>query len=578
MKNMSCVFILAIILFSVDSQAVIPFASSLVSGNDADAIFSSFLPDPVRLPKSGIVPLLLLQKGKKSSIISLPVSEGGGLQPDKGAVFTGYPFELNRYGNENKEQSKTDGKSPPPQQKRQSKKQMTKGQSSSDSSGSSDSGAASASASGNNESHARHLEKLKEILKAAEKSLKTMDQKNNIDDFYAELKALYRENPDILAEKGYLESAEYRWQGVLSLLKLYFPEKLEEGEMTHVLIKHPGFKKLPANLIRIFAKAVLPQLDLPEELPNYELVDRLLDAANSNILRLMHTYLGIQQCLRQLVALFITQLPLMATEEPKNYIFQDTTGHVNVFSIRRNSKGHYRFFFVDSLSAFKRYKKEQLYSPLSHFVGLAITLAIKYHDFTDSRFFFLPGRQASGVGCESFALHDLVTLLESPMLARNGYYVDKEPLTKDNMLEFFLQTIYLGDEQLGRLLINGESKDFIETVDKPVIDKHKLDSMILMALQTWQKAGLEPDLVKLYQLRQFPLRFAYLTQGQLNLKRLLERFSEERQKEVNQVIDETRGLLTLNDGICHTVNLAATLQWMKLNIDLLDINRPGQEK
>ncbi len=574
---MSCVSILAIIFFSFDSRAAMPFALSLVSGNDVDAIFSSFLSDPIRLPKSRNVPLLLLQKGKKSSIISLPVSEGGGLQPDKGAVFTGYPFELNRYGNENKEQSKTDGKSPPPQQKRQSKKQMTKGQGSSGSSGSSDSGAASAS--GNNESHVRHLEKLKEIVKAAEKSLKTKDQKNNIDDFYAELEALYRENPDILEEKGYLESAEYRWKGVLNLLKLYFPEKLEEGEITHVLIKHPGFKKLPANLIRIFAKAVLPKLELPEGLPNYELVDRLLDAANSNVLRLMHTYLGIQQCLRQLVALFITQLPLMATEEPKNYIFQDTTGHVNVFSIRKNSKGHYRFFFVDSLSAFKRYKKEQLYSPLSHFVGLAITLAIKYHGFTDSRFFFLPGRQLSGFGCESFALHDLVTLLESPMLARNGYYVDKEPLAKDNMLKFFLQTIYLGGgEQLGRLLVNGESKDFIETVDKPAIDKHHLDSMILMELQTWQKSGLAPGLVKVYQLRQFPLRFAHLTQGRLNLKRLLESFPEERQKEVNQVIDETRGLLTLNDGACHNVNLAATLLWMKMNIDLLDMNGLSQEK
>ncbi|WOG26853.1 hypothetical protein [Endozoicomonas sp. 8E] len=102
--------------------------------------------------------------------------------------------------------------------------------------------------------------------------------------------------------------------------------------------------------------------------------------------------------------------------------------------------------------------------------------------------------------------------------------------------------------------------------------------MILVELQTWQKSGLAPDLVKLYQLRQFPLRFAYLTQGQLNLKRLLERFPEERQKEVNQVIDETRGLLTLNDGICHNVNLAATLLWMKMNIDLLDMNGLGQEK
>ncbi|WOG26854.1 hypothetical protein [Endozoicomonas sp. 8E] len=78
--------------------------------------------------------------------------------------------------------------------------------------------------------------------------------------------------------------------------------------------------------------------------------------------------------------------------------------------------------------------------------------AIKYHGFTDSRFFFLPGRQLSGFGCESFALHDLVTLLESPMLACNGYYVDKEPLAKDNMLQFFLQTIYLGGATTGTIV------------------------------------------------------------------------------------------------------------------------------
>ncbi len=92
-------------------------------------------------------------------------------------------------------------------------------------------------------------------------------------------------------------------------------------------------------------------------------------------------------------------------------------------------------------------------------------------------------------------------------------------------------------------------------------------------------SGPEPDFVTLSQLRQFPLRFAHLTQGQQNLNRLLEKIPEERQKEVNQVIDETRGLLTLNDGtLRNNVNLAATLLWMKLNVDLLDGNCQGQGK
>ncbi|WOG27247.1 hypothetical protein [Endozoicomonas sp. 8E] len=506
--------------------------------------------------------------------------EGHGLQPDKGTEFTGYPFELNRCGNENKEQTKSDGKSPPPSQERQSKKQQNKGQGRAGSSGPSGSGAASASASGNDESHVRHLEKLKAILKAAKKSLKTMNQEKNIDDFYTELEELYRVNPGLLEEKGSLESREYRWKAILRLLQLYFPGKLEKGEMTHILFDYPEFKTYPEKLIRLFTKAMLPELALPEELSSEESIDRLLGTASLNIIKLMHTYLGMHQCLHQLFVLFLNQLPLMATEEPKNYIFQDKTGHVIVFSIRRNSKGHYRIFVVDSLSTFKHYCPEQTHSPMSHFVALALTLAIKYHGFTDSRFFFLPRRQVSAFGCESFMLHDLETLLESPMLAQNGYYADKEPLAKENMLNFFLQIMYLeGTKQLGQLVINGVSKDFIETADQPAFDMEDLDSFIVMALSTWKESGLEPDLVKLYQLRQFPPRFAHLTQGQQNLKRLLEKFPKERQKEVNQVIDETRGFLSVNDRTCHNkVNLAATLLWMKMNIDLLDMPPPGQEK
>ncbi|WP_422139869.1 hypothetical protein [Endozoicomonas sp. ALC020] len=575
MKNMSHVFIFASIFWSAGGQAVIPHTSSLLSSGGVDAILSSFLSDPIRLPESKVVPFLLLQKKKKGSIVSSPVSEWGGLQPDKATVFSAYPFELNRFGNENKKQTKTGNQSPPPQQQRQSKKQRSEGLGSSGSSA-----AASASASGNGEGHARYLEKLKEILKATEKSLKTMDQKKNIDDFNEEVKKFYAENPGILEEKGSLEKSQYRWKAILSLLQLYFPGKLETGEMTHVLLDYPKLKKLPVNLIEFFAKAVLPELELPKGLLDDELVERVLDAASADIIKLMHIYIGFPQCLYQLVALFITELPLMAAEEPKNYIFQVKTGHISVFSIRRNSKGHYRVFVADSLNVFKYYNNEQTYSPLPHFVALALTLAIKYHGFTDSRFYFFPQRQVSRFGCESFVFHDLETLLAFPMLADNGYYSEKEPLTKEKMLRFFLQIMYLeGSEQLGRLVINGEDKDFIETLDKPAFDTLDLESLVMMALRNWKDWGLEPDLVKLYQLCQFPPRFAYLTQGQQRLKRLLENFPEERQQEVNQVIDKTRGLLSLDDGTCHNnVNLAATLLWMQLNIDLMDKSCSGQKK
>ncbi|WOG27251.1 hypothetical protein [Endozoicomonas sp. 8E] len=346
MKNSCCVFIFSSIFLPAGSQAAIPYTSSLVSGYGVDTILSSLLSDPVRLPKSKVATLLLLQKGKKGSAISLPVFEQHGLQPDKGTEFTAYPFELNHYGNENKEQSKTDGKSPPPQQEQQSKKQSNKGQASSGYSGSSGAGAASASASGNDESHARHLEKLKEILKAAKKSLKTIDQKKNIGDFYAELQELYRANPDLLEQKGSLEDKEHRWKAILRLLQLYFPGKLEEGKLRHVLFDYPEFKTLPAVLIKVFTREVVPELKLSEELPKDELVDRLVGTDNPHIIRLMHAYLGFHHCLRQLLAMFIIQLPLMTVEEPKNYIFQDKTGHVIVVSIRRNSKGRYRFFLL----------------------------------------------------------------------------------------------------------------------------------------------------------------------------------------------------------------------------------------
>ncbi|WP_257276316.1 MULTISPECIES: hypothetical protein, partial [unclassified Endozoicomonas] len=88
---MTFVFIVPILLLSGSSQALVPHISSFVSGDGVDAILSSFLPDPIRLPKSNVAPLLLLQKGEKGSKISSPVSEGGGLQPDKGTTFTGYP-------------------------------------------------------------------------------------------------------------------------------------------------------------------------------------------------------------------------------------------------------------------------------------------------------------------------------------------------------------------------------------------------------------------------------------------------------------------------------------------------------
>ncbi len=576
---MTIVFILPVLLLSCSSQASVPLTSSFVSGYSIDAILSSFLP-PIRLPKSNVAPLLLLHKRKKGSIISLPISERGWLQPNKGTTFTGYPFQLNRYGNENKEQSKTDGKSPPPQQEQQSKKQSDKGQGSSGSSGSSGSGAASASASGNDEGHVRHLEKLKEILKAAEKSLKTMDQKKNIDDFNAELERLYAKSPNLLKEKGSLESAGYRWKAILSLLKHHFPGKLEKGEMLHVLIEYPKLESLPENLIRLFAGRAFPQLVLPEGMPKELLIDTILDVASPLTLKLMQTYIGFPQCLHQLVGLFITQLPLMAIGETKNFIFQEQTGHVNVFSIRKNTEGRHRVFVVDSLSVFKRYYEDQVYSNLAHFVTLALTLALKYHGFTDSRFYFLPERQASGFGCESFMLHDLATLLEAPMLAGNGYYADKAPLSNDNMVKFFLQIMYQVDaEQLGRLRLNGEIKYFTDAADKPAFDTHDLNILIIMALRAWEVSGLEPDLFKFYQLLQFPQRFAHLTQGQQRLKRLLEKFPEERQKEVDQVVDATRGLLSGNGGVCNSnINLAATLLWMKMNIELLEINQPGQEE
>ncbi|WOG26151.1 hypothetical protein [Endozoicomonas sp. 8E] len=578
---MTIVFILTILLLSFSSQASVPLTSSFVSGDSVDAILSSFSPDLIRLPKSNVAPLLLLKKSKKGSIISLPVSERDGLQPNKGTTFTGYPFQLNRYGNENKEQCKTDGKSPPSQQEQQSKKQSDKGQGSSGSSGSSGTGAASASASGNDESHARHLEKLKEILKAAEKSLKTMDQKKNIDDFLAELKRLYVASPHLLEEKGSLVNREYSWKAILRLLKHHFSDKLEEGEMSHVLLEYPGFEDLPEELIRLLARNVLPESALPQGVPKETLVHFIVNSVSPITLWYMQTHLGHPQCLQQLIGLFITQLPLMATGESKKFIFQDHTSHVNVFFIRKNAKGRYRVFVVDSLRVFKRYNEGQVYSPLAHFVTLALTLALKYHGFTDSRFYFLPERQCQycNLGSETFMLHDLKTLLEFPMLAGNGYYVDKEPLANDNMFRFFFNITYDPAEQLGRLRVNGEIKYFTDTADKPALNAHDLSTLIIMSLHTWSSMGLEPDLFKFYQLRQFPQRFAYLTQGQQRLKRLLEKFPEERQKEVDQVVDETRGLLSGNDGICNNnTNLAATLLWMKMNIELLDMNRPGQEK
>ncbi|WOG26152.1 hypothetical protein [Endozoicomonas sp. 8E] len=524
---------------------------------------------------------MLLQKGKKGSIISLPVSERDELQPNKGTTFTGYPFQLNRYGNENKEKSKTDGKSPPSQQEQHSKKQSDKGQGSSGPSGSSGSGGASASASGNDERHARHLEKLKEILKAAEKSLKTMDQKKNIEDFNAELERLYAACPEILEEKGSLERGEYRWKAILSLLKHHFPRELEEGEMSHVLLEYPSLASLPDKVIRLFAKEGLSELSLPEGLPKQELVDLIENAVDPLALKYLQTHLGYPQCLQQLIGLFITQLPLMATGESKNVIFQDHAGHVSVFSIRKNAKGLYRVFVVDSLSVFKRYYEGQVYSALAHFVSLALTLALKHHGFTDSRIYFLPGRQGSGFSCESFMLHDLETLLKFPMMAGNGYYSDREPLTNDNMVKFFLRMTFVADaEQLGRLRVNGEVKYFKDTADKPSLNTHDQNILILRVLENWSVSGLEPDLVKFYQLRQFPLRFAYLTRGQQRLKRLLERFPEERQKEVDRAVDKTRGLLSGNGEVgINNDNLAATLMWMKMNIELLEMNdRPGQEE
>ncbi|WP_257279924.1 hypothetical protein [Endozoicomonas sp. ISHI1] len=575
---MTFVFIVPILLLSGSSQALVPHISSLASGEGVDAILSSFLPDPIRLPKSNVAPLLLLQKGEKGSIISSPLSEGGGLQPDKGTTFTGYPFELNRYGNENKEQTKTDGKSPPPQQERQSKKQNDKGQGASGSSGSSGS-STSASASGNDESRARHLEKLKEILKAAEKSLKTMDQKKNIDDFNAELERLYAESPDILQEKGSLENGEHRWKAILRLLKHHFPGKLEKGEMSHVLLEYSRFESLSENLIRLFAKDVLG-LVLPQEMPKQALIEKIKSVANPLTMKFVQTYLGSSQCLLQLIGLFITQLPLMATGESKNFIFQDQTGHFSVLSIRKNDKGRYRVFTVDSLSVFKRCYEDQVYSSLAHLVGLALTLALKYHGFTDSRFYFLPERQGSGFDNVSFMLHDLKTLLESPLMAGKGYYADKEPLTNDNMVKFFLHiTFGVDTEQLGRLRVNGEIKYFTDTADNPALNTHDLNTLILMSLETWSGYGLEPDLFKFFQLSWFPPRFAYLTQGQQRLEGLLEKFPEERQKEVDKVVDETRGLLSVKDGTCNNnTNLAATLLWMKMNIELLEMNRPGQEE
>ncbi|WOG26153.1 hypothetical protein [Endozoicomonas sp. 8E] len=572
------VFIVPILLLSGSSQASVPHTLSFVSGDGVEAILSSFLPDPIRRPKINVATLLLLQKGKKGSIISSLVSEGSGLQPDKGTRFTGFPFELNRYGNENKEQSKTGGKSPPPQQEQQSKKQREKGQGSSGSSGS---GAASASASGNDERHARHLEKLKEILKAAEKSLKTMDQKKNIDDFHAELKRLYAESPDILKEKGSLESGEHRWKAILRLLKLHFPNKMEKGEMSHVLLEYPGLASLPEEVIRFFARQKLTEPALAESLSKQLLVDSIVNAVSPSMLRYIQAHLGYPYCLQQLIGLFITQLSLVATGESKEFIFQDHTGQVSVFSIRKNAKGRYRVFVVDGLSVVKRCYEDQVYSSLPHFVIFALALALKYHGFTDSRFYFLSQRQAGDFGSESFMLHDLETLLQSPMVTGNGYYADKEPIPNDKVAMFSLQiTFDESAEQLGRLRVNGEIKYFTDTADKPELNAHDLSTLIIMSLHTWGTMGLEPDLFKFYQLRQFPQRFAHLTEGQQQLKRLLENFPEERQKEVDQVVDETRGLLSGDDGVCNNdANLAATLLWMKMNIELLEMNNStGQEE
>ncbi|WP_257287186.1 MULTISPECIES: hypothetical protein, partial [unclassified Endozoicomonas] len=363
-------------------------------------------------------------------------------------------------------------------------------------------------------------------------------------------------------------------------LKHHFPGKLEKGEMSHVLLEYPKLESLPENLIRIFAKYALPELGLPEGLPKQLLLDNIVNAVSPSKLKYMQTHLGHPQCLQQLIGLFITHLPLMATDESKNFIFQDQTGHFSVFSIRKNDNGRYRIFVVDSLSVFKRHYDGRVYSYLAHFVSLALTLALKYHGFTDSRFYFLSERQGSGLGSESFMLHDLKTLLEFPMLAGNGYYADKEPLTNGNMFKFFLNITYdLDAEQLGRLRVNGEIKYFTDTVDKPALDARDVNTLISVSLDTWSVLGLEPDLFKIYQLRQFPQRFAHLTQGQLRLKQLLETFPEEQQQEVDKVVDDTRGLLSGNDGICNNnTNLAATLLWMKMNIELLGMKRSGQEE
>ncbi|WP_257292319.1 hypothetical protein, partial [Endozoicomonas sp. ONNA1] len=315
--------------------------------------------------------------------------------------------------------------------------------------------------------------------------------------------------------------------------------------MSHVLLEYPRLASLPEDLIRVFARYAIPELVLPEGVPKQSLVDSIVNAARPPLtLRYMQARLGYPQCLQQLVGLFITQLSLMAASQSKQFIFQDHAGHVSIVSIRKNTEGLYRVFVVDSLSVFKRYYEDQVYSLLAHFVTLALTLALRHHGFTDSRFYFLPERQGSGFGCESFMLHDLETLLEFPMLAGNGYYADKDPLTNDNMVQFFLHITYgLDDEQLGRLRVNGEIKSFVGTSDKPALYTNDLNTLIVTAIQTWNVLGVEPGLFKFYQLRRFPPRFAHLTQGQQRLNRLLEKFPEERQKEVDKVVDETRGLL-----------------------------------
>lgn len=482
------------------------------------------------------------------------------------------PLDDSRYtGGGNEPQTKQDQKAPAPPGKKGSGSTA----SSTTQGSSSTSTTVSATGSGNGQRYARHLGRLKAIRKAVNESLKVKDQKNNIDEFFMVLKSLYKTYPGILKERGSLIDPQTRSKGIFTLLKRHFPEAVKKGDITHVFLDYSSFEQLPEKTLRKLAKKAFPTREFPRDLPNKELVKLLIEAKNDDKKHgLIHFALGHPQCLYGLVEFFISQISLMGVEAPKLYVFQDQTGHVSVFSLRKNTAGHYRIMIADSLTVFEESDQMHNYnfSALAEFISTTLLIALKHENIKGSRFFFLPSRQVDNYTCSSFMLHDLETLMESPMLAKNGYHVTN-PTTNVELIHQYFSIFAEVAEQPKPLRINGEERDINQALKGPGVN---LDDLRMTFIDLVFTAGLAdnllpPELVQFYRLRRFPQRFLYLTQGRQYLNQMLKGFDCSAQQEVNTQVDSTRGRLSTSDGVYHSdANLAAALLWMKMNIELVE--------